>query len=112
MTPHEIQYHHPDGKITKFPPSGEVLRIEEMQLTVEEIDLIKIQQKRQVNFNCPILSKDVMYIVSMPVAQLVKRVDFIHPDSVVRNEEGQIVGCKAFSNYSKRTYSQVFPPTM
>lgn len=100
LTPHPVTIVVPGGECLTLPPEGIVPRRETRTRDVGEIDGIPIVQ----NVLGPVIGlpepeEGVMYIVPFLVASaLPERDDLLAPDttpeSVVRDEQGRIVGVK------------------
>jgi len=113
LTPHEIILMDEGGKeIAKFPSRG----LARCQVVREIVDWIMIIQPaydgeteiRKVPVNSTFMGQveglpepdgETFYIVSLAVAQAMsgKRSDLLVTDDTVRDENGKIVGCRAFA---------------
>ncbi|RLF90973.1 hypothetical protein DRN43_00585 [Thermococci archaeon] len=110
LTPHKVTLCGEDGKpLVDIPPSGSVLRLkEEVKDTGERLAGVPIVEKRFVGlegFSLPQRTENVVFIVSMPVAQyLAGRRDIVAPDtgpeSAVRDSNGRILGVRRFMRFS------------
>lgn len=110
LTPHNVMLCGSDGKpLMEIKPSGAVLRLkEEVKDTGEKIAGIPVVRKRFVGlegFSLPQRTENIVFIVSMPVAQyLAGRPDIVAPDtgpeSAVRDEKGRIIGVRRFMRFS------------
>lgn len=105
LTPHDICVYDADGKhiIRTYPASGTVARVKSTTEIVGEIDGIAIARSAFGAIEgLPDPQPGTTYIVSLLVLQAAsgKRDDLIGPDtgpgSVVRDENGQIVGVRRF----------------
>lgn len=104
-TPHAINLVDNNGNVyATIEPSGFLPRCEEKR------ELLKTEKvnKHVVNINkkffgevtgLPVEIKNNYYIVSALVAQACKdeRSDLLVPDDIVRNDKGQIIGCRSFA---------------
>ncbi|RLI80532.1 hypothetical protein DRP04_08090 [Archaeoglobales archaeon] len=109
LTPHKIVLCGEDSEpLVEIPPSGSVLRLrEEVEDTGERLAGVPIVQKRFVGlegFELPQRTENVVFIVSLPVAQyLAGRPDIVAPDtgpdSAVRDSQGRIIGIKRFMRF-------------
>lgn len=104
-TPHAINLVDNNGNVyTTIEPSGFLPRCEEKR------ELLKIEKvnKHVVNINkkffgevtgLPVEIENTYYIVSALVAQACKdeRSDLLVPDDIVRNDKGQIIGCRSLA---------------
>lgn len=90
LTPHTIVL--PDREIFVL---GVIARCEEVTEQVGNIDGIKIVEKSYgVVKDLPEQEEGIMYIVSMMVRlALPNRYDILSPGDLVRDEDGNIVGC-------------------
>jgi hypothetical protein len=92
LTPHHINM--PDG--TVLEPSGILARCEEVSTPVGSIDGNAIITRRygQVE-NLPAPEGDVYFIVShMTRVACPDRLDLLSPGDLVRDEAGNIIGCR------------------
>lgn len=104
LTPHEIIIITKEGVEMHIPPSGIIARCTTTR-EVEEIinvDGVEIPINRTVFGtveNLPDPQPDTLYIVSTIVANAVKgkRNDIIIPDDTIRDEQGRIIGARAFA---------------
>lgn len=95
LTPHKINI-HTDSETVVVSPSGQVARVETKSERIGEIDGIEIFSTTYGDvIDLPDPSEGVNYIVSGMVAQQVPwRVDVYSPGDLIRNEQGQPVGCR------------------
>ena len=110
LTPHSITLYGPDGKpLREIPPSGAVLRLkEEVRDTGERLAGVPIVEKRFIGlegFPLPQRTENVIFIVSLPVAQyLAGRPDIVAPDtgpgSKVTDKKGRTIGVRRFMRFS------------
>ena len=96
LTPHEINFVTSKGTIT-VEPSGEVARVSCKTEQVGIIDRIPVTGNVYGKVEgLPEPEENTLYIVSSLVAGRVpERADVCIPNEPVRNEKGQIVGCKS-----------------
>ncbi len=100
LTPHAVRILGDDNEIiAEIPPSGQVIRLEEEAIAVWEVNGIQVVDKRlkTEGTKLPPESKGTMYIVPLAVAQSIKRRDLLVPDSLVRDSEGKVIGCRRFA---------------
>ena len=91
LTPHPIRV----VGWGEIPPSGFVARLEEeIKETGMSINGIPVVEKRITRLHLPPSQPGVFYIVSLAVAQVAQRKDLLVPDDLVRDEKGQVVGCR------------------
>ena len=99
LTPHDINI-VTDSKTIIIEKSGKVVRVLEKCEETTAIDNIPVVIKKYTEIvDLPEPTKDVIYLVSIIVLQQIKgRKDCYTPDtgpdSVIRNESGQIIGVK------------------
>lgn len=95
LTPHMVRYLCGD-KVIEFPSQG-VARVKETLETIAEKDGIRfVKRKFSEVEGIPPFQPDTLYIVSNIVFEATNRSDLIVPADFVRDEKGQIVGCRAF----------------
>ena len=95
LTPHKVSFHL-DGKMVDFFPSGQVARVEEKTTYVSGVLQLKRSEKGIVD-NLPRPVNGRVYIVSRMVLDACPdRTDLLCPADLVRDEAGNIVGCKSF----------------
>lgn len=104
LTPHPVNLINLDGTITTFPVSGEVARI---NVNLQKYRDIFVNEKKVIlykkefgmpSYVPPNEMPDVYYIVSSIYQNALSyRTDLLIPDEIVRDEDGNIIGCKSFS---------------
>lgn len=106
LTPHDVNIVNDNGEVIRtYPATGTVARVASSASKVREIDGVDVVSTEFGDVDgLPPQSSDTVYIVSMLVAQaLSDRTDLIAPDtgpqSVVRDDKGQIIGVKRFARY-------------
>jgi hypothetical protein len=98
LTPHAVTIIKENGVLT-IEPSGIIPRLKEIQECIGSIDGTPIFQKSfgEVE-NMPEQKEGKVYIVSVLVASALKhRTDVVIPNDLVRDEKGQIIGCKSLA---------------
>jgi hypothetical protein len=99
LTPHALTIIEEDGTtVYTLPASGQVARVETTR-TVEFV-MDGIEVFNTVYGDVTGLSErqhDTAYIVSALVAQAAKRSDVYSPGELVRNEAGQVIGCRGLT---------------
>lgn len=102
LTPHTVSIVNADNEIIREFPSVGVARCATQAEVVREIDGIPVSTVvfGEVN-GLPEPQEDTVYIVSMLVAQAVKRSDVVGPDSgpTAYRVNGQIIGVRGFTQY-------------
>ncbi len=105
LTPHPIVLYRGDEPVLTVPPSGTVARVSTHQMPSGEVDGIPVVRTSFGKVeNLPERQEGTFYVVSTLVAQAVPfRDDVIAPDtgpeSVVRDEDGKIVGVRRFQRW-------------
>lgn len=99
LTPHPVNILDENNNvILSIPPSGE-LRLPEQAIPAEEIEVdgVKITiVLKAISPDAPLPPQEegTFYIVSLITAQTARRPDFLVPDQVVRDKDGNIIGCR------------------
>jgi len=100
-TPHDVVlYDDCDEVFLTIPAAENPLRLVEKREKVGQIngfDLNKVTFEIDKNTPLPYPDENTYFIVSRVIAETFKRPDFIIPDQAVRNESGQVIGCKGFA---------------
>jgi len=97
LTPHPVVVVS-DREVRRLEPSGQVLRLAETVENVGELDGIPLVRKTlRLEGELPPRQDGVYYVVSLAVAQMAGRPDFLVPDDLVRDEEGRVIGCRRFA---------------
>lgn len=95
LTPHEITVITDDGKEIKIPPSGRIARILTKDEKVGEVNGISMYETKLVEVqDLPEPMPNTLFIVSVVVAEKVRRSDVLAPYSLVRDENGTVKGCR------------------
>lgn len=105
LTPHAIQLLGPeDEEILKLFPAGEVARVEmdeeitgELEVAGLSIPTVRVRPGEVIGLPAP--QRGVRYVVSNVVAAAVAdhREDVLCPYDLVRDDQGRVIGCRAFS---------------
>ena len=99
LTPHEIHLYRGDELVEKIKSSG-IARVAVRSEKVGEIDGFPISKNFYGEITgLPDPLPGVYYVVSALVAQAAagKRTDLLVVNDTVRNEKGQIIGCRGFA---------------
>jgi len=97
-TPHAVKIVDEwGGTLLEIPGAPQPLRIQEESTFIRRFGDIPLVEKTFLGVDLPPREFEVFYIVSLPVAQAVRRGDFIVPHDYVRDEAGNIVGCRGFA---------------
>jgi len=102
LTPHPVNIQTMDGGTIEIPPSGKIARCVESITEIEPIEHNGICIRAQVKSfgkveNLPEAENGVIYVVSLPVAQAVKRSDVFTIGDAIRNEKGQVIVAKTLA---------------
>ncbi|WCF11484.1 hypothetical protein NDS46_31500 (plasmid) [Paenibacillus thiaminolyticus] len=105
LTPHDVVIMERNEIIKVIPASGNVARVQTHAKAVGKLDGIEVVKTVWGDIEgLPEPKEGIVYIVSMLVGQAAKRSDVIgpdtSPDSAIRNEAGQIVGCRRFQTFA------------
>ena len=99
LTPHNVNIINEDGSIRTIKASGTVARCTQSTQVVDTIDNIPITT---TNFgdvvDLPLPQADTMFIVSRLVLTACSdRDDLLVPNDFVRDDNGNIIGCKSLA---------------
>jgi len=107
-TPHAIDLIIDGEKIT-IPPSGVVVRVATVREMVDTIPLGELHipvnvVKSGLTLDLPEFQEDVVIIVSRMVAEAhPERHDLVFPDSLTRDNKGNVIGCNALGSLWRET---------
>ncbi len=88
-----------------FPRSVNPIRLEEKIEKIGYWNEVPIFKKTFLSANLPPIYKDTCYIVSSLVAQAFPdRYDFLVPNDLVRDEKGNITGCRSFASINLKIF--------
>jgi len=97
LTPHPVKIVDVEGNVVReiLPESTPLRLVEEVVLIGEigGIPFVRKSLKTETEQLLPHLN-GTYYIVSLPVAQAMKRTDLLVPDDLVRDKSGQVVGAR------------------
>lgn len=99
LTPHKVRvYNHNEEFLFELPACSDPLRLSTREKTVGKIKGAPLKAKIfDIPTNLPPKQKDTYYVVSgLCIKAVKKRKDFIIPSDPVRNEDGEVIGCKSF----------------
>jgi hypothetical protein len=97
-TPHAVKVVSKQGEtLLEIPKAAVPLRIQEENVLVRTFGDVPLFEKSFLGVDLPPREFEVFYIVSLPVAQAVRRSDFIVPHDLVRDEAGNVIGCRGFA---------------
>uniref|UniRef100_A0A7C2E291 Uncharacterized protein n=1 Tax=Ammonifex degensii TaxID=42838 RepID=A0A7C2E291_9THEO len=102
LTPHPVILVGNDGRVVDIIPKSEnPLRLPEITAPLGEINGVPIIRKTldpAASFALlPPFEQETYYIVSLPVALVIRRPDFLVPDDLVRDEKDRVIGCRRFA---------------
>ena len=98
LTPHALNIHKQDDSILTIEPSGEIARVGQSREQLPVIDGIEITRSTFGKIeNLPEPQADTIYVVSGLVLSRTSRDDVFAPGEAIRNERGQVIGCKGLS---------------
>ncbi len=98
MTPHDVViFSYNNEKIRKIESSG-VFRLSSNTEVIGKYENIPISRTTFGKVDLPIQKENVIYIVSSIVCMANKqRNDLYIPDQIVRDANGNVIGCKSLS---------------
>lgn len=99
LTPHQISIVRDDESVLIVPPSGTVCRVTTTRTPVDTIDGVVIYRTAfgKIDYIPPKID-GTMYIVSALVkAALPSRYDIVSPGDLVRDDGGNVIGCKGLT---------------
>jgi hypothetical protein len=102
LTPHDVTVVS-GGKVKKYLRDGTVARVTEtttLAFSIDEVDINDVVFGDIIGLPAPV--KGVWFIVSAMVKEAVKksgsgRNDCVSPGNLIRNEKGEVIGCKGFA---------------
>ena len=99
LTPHDLNVSHPDLGMVTIPRSGEVARAVTSTKPVGEINGFPVTQTEFGDVEGLSEPREgVFFVVSRLVLQAAPhRTDLLAPGPLLRDEQGQVVGCEGFS---------------
>lgn len=97
LTPHTINVQGVSGEVREISPSGVVARVSESSEVVGEVEGIALYASVYGEVvDLPEPKEGLLFVVSALVKSAVpNRADVVSPGALVRNAEGQPVGCRA-----------------
>ena len=101
LTPHDVNYIHDDGRVETFPSQGVARASQTTELigTVDGLRITKSSFGKPVDL--PDFQEGVNLIVSLMTISAAKQYgrrtdDLLVTNEAVRNDAGQIIGCRSF----------------
>lgn len=99
LTPHTINVIIGDDVTVSIPSAG-VARLVERDVPAEPVEGVEtIRRDYGSVIGLPEPELGVTYVVSGMILDAVQRQDMVAPGTLVRDEEGQIVGCRNFRRW-------------
>lgn len=101
LTPHAINFLREDNSVlATVEPSGTIARASQTRARVSEVNGIVVNQcSYGAVIGLPDPQPETIYLVSALTAQACRdRNDVFITDDAVRNESGQIIGCRAIAH--------------
>lgn len=101
-TPHILNVIDKNGQTVSIAPSGIIPRVEEREIRRADIgDFELVTLSAGEVYGLPPAEAGKFYVVSRPVANALvgKRSDILVPGSFIRDEGGNIVGCKGLAQF-------------
>lgn len=97
-TPHALNIVQRDGSVLTLASSGVVPRCESNELVDRAIGLIEVTRQTLGHVQgLPDPIPGTYFIVSRLVASATKREDLLVPGSLIRDDQGKVIGCKGLS---------------
>lgn len=98
LTPHSVTLHRTDGSVETIQPEGLVPRAEMETVQTGTLAGVPVRITRPSRVvDLPPPEEGTMLIVSRVVASAAPdRDDLVFPDELVRDDQGRVVGCRAF----------------
>lgn len=101
-TPHTLNIINKNGEAVSIAPSGILPRVEEREVRrgiIGDFELVTFSAGEV--YGLPPVETGKFYVVSRPVASALvgKRNDILVPGSFLRDEGGNIVGCKGLAQF-------------
>lgn len=99
LTPHDLQIVLADGAVRQIPKSGNVARVATTRAAGPDVDGISTSSTTFGDVEgLPPAAAAMVYVVSgMVAARCGDRADVFAPGELVRDEAGNVVGCRGLS---------------
>lgn len=99
LTPHALNIQREDGTMLEVPASGQIARLAESREVLPSIGGLAVSRPQYGEItDLPEAEEGKIFVVSaMVLAQVKNRPDVFAPGEALRNEAGQIIGCKGLS---------------
>lgn len=109
LTPHNLNIECANGEFIELSPSGTVARIKTESVWRDRIKEELGDRDHRISIfaveygeieNLPERVEGTKYIVSALVAERAKRGDVLSPGELIRNEDGQPIGCRGLTAHT------------
>ena len=99
LTPHSVNIVCDNGNVITYNPSGTVARCSQNTIKIGDVNGIPLTQTSFGDVvDLPLPQKDTIFIVSRLVINACPdRDDLVVPNDIVRDDHGNIIGCKSFA---------------
>ncbi len=99
LTPHTVKIIKSDGSIISIAPAQRMARCRQQEEVIDNMDGVPVSRVQLGEVvDLPARQKGVIYIVSHIVLQACpERDDLVKPGELVRNDRGEVIGCKCLS---------------
>ena len=99
LTPHSVNIISDNGNVITFEPSGTVARCSQKTVVTGNINNIPLTKTSFGDvIDLPNPQSDTIFIVSRLVINACPdRGDLVVPNDIVRDDSGNIIGCKSFA---------------
>jgi hypothetical protein len=99
LTPHKLNIVTEYDNVIELEPSGVVARVSTTRTKIDQVGEIGLFLTTYgKTMDLPEPEEDTIYIVSLLVKSAnPKRLDLASPGELVRNEKGEVIGCKGLS---------------
>jgi hypothetical protein len=99
LTPHTLNVVDSDDQaVTDIDPSGDVARVDVSRTQVDTVDGVPVYDSTFGDVTgLPDPADDTLYVVSGKVLSAVDRDDVVAPGDLVRDSDGNIIGCRGFT---------------
>jgi hypothetical protein len=99
-TPHPVKVFKDGEVILELPACENPWRLKEESKVMFEINNIEVKETKLTKANIEDHNFEDVFIASMPVAQILKTANIVSPADLVRDEKGNVIGCKSFTYFT------------